>query len=130
MIAIDTNVLVRLLVGDDPAQARRARNLVHKSRVFVSAGVLLETEWVLRSGYALPPEEIARGFKAFLGLPNVTSEAPLRMAQALDTYEEGLDFADAVHIAWATGAEAFYTFDARLARKGLRLAPPAKLVPQ
>lgn len=53
MIAIDTNVLVRLLVRDDDVQARRAVALFEQNEIYVCKTVLLETEWVLRFGYEL-----------------------------------------------------------------------------
>ena len=53
MKALDTNVVVRYLTGDDPAQAARARAAVDAGPVFVPVTVLLESEWVLRSRYGL-----------------------------------------------------------------------------
>lgn len=63
MLGIDTNVLIRIVVEDDPAQCARARRLVDASvakgePVFVSLSVLLEFEWVLRSRYGIPKPEI------------------------------------------------------------------------
>ena len=52
MRAVDTNVIVRYLTGDDEVQATRARAVVDAGQVFVSTTVLLESEWVLRSVYA------------------------------------------------------------------------------
>ena len=51
MLAIDTNVIVRIVTNDSPEQSPRARTLVESEDVFVCTSVLLETEWVLRSGY-------------------------------------------------------------------------------
>ncbi|HYC36280.1 MAG TPA: type II toxin-antitoxin system VapC family toxin [Usitatibacter sp.] len=116
MIAIDTNVLVRLLVGDDAAQARRARRLVEKSEVLVCSTVLLETEWVLRAAYGIEAHAISGAFRALLGLANVTPDSPA-VAEALDGYDAGHDFADALHLASAHKADAFCTFDKRLARR-------------
>jgi predicted nucleic-acid-binding protein len=48
VIAIDTHVLVRLFVGEDARQARRARKLLESNDVVVATTVLLEAEWVLR----------------------------------------------------------------------------------
>ena len=116
MIAIDTNVLVRLVVADDPRQARRARKLVEKNEVVVATTVLLEAEWVLRSAYGFDRAQIAGAFRRFLGLPQVAPDAPAAVAQALDAYDAGLDFADALHLAATPLAETFFTFDRRLAR--------------
>ena len=53
MVAVDTNVLVRLLVADHAAQATRAAAVFRAGRVFIPKSVLLETEWVLRYSYNL-----------------------------------------------------------------------------
>ena len=118
MIALDTNIVVRLLVADEPNQHRRAAALLDGNRVFVSVSVLLETEWVLRSVYGLDGHAVAGGLRSFLGLPAVTAEASGNVVQALAWYEQGFDFADAFHLASAAaaGAEAFATFDRRLRR--------------
>ena len=121
MIALDTNVVVRFLVNDDRAQGRRARDLIARGSVFVGATVLLETEWVLRSAYGFPTTEIGRFFRALLGLPAIATDDPERIARALDGYDAGLDFADALHLAFAGSAGSFATFDRRLARRAARL---------
>lgn len=126
MIAIDTNVLVRLLVADDPAQARRARKLIERNDVVVSATVLLEAEWVLRSAYRIDRAQIEAAFRRFLGLPRVSPDSPAAVALALDSYRAGLDFADALHLASTPDADAFFTFDRRLARaagRGVSMVP-------
>ncbi len=53
MLAVDTNVLVRLVTRDDPDQARRAFALFKRERLWIGKTVLLETEWVLRYSYQL-----------------------------------------------------------------------------
>jgi predicted nucleic acid-binding protein len=116
MIAIDTNVLVRLVVADHPAQARRARKLVERNEVVVATTVLLEAEWVLRSAYGFDRTQIAGAFRRFLGLPQVVPDSPVAIARALDAYDAGLDFADALHLAATPQAVSFFTFDRRLAR--------------
>ena len=60
MLAIDTNLIVRYLVGDDPGQAARARRLIDNNDVFICTTVLLETEWVLRSVYGFSAARCAR----------------------------------------------------------------------
>jgi len=122
VIALDTNVIVRFLVNDDPAQGRRARNLIARGDVFVGPTVLLETEWVLRAAYGFSSAEIGRFFRALLGLSGLQTDDPERIDRALDGYDAGLDFADALHLALVGGAEAFATFDRRLARRARRLA--------
>ena len=51
MAALDTKVVVRLMVGDDAAQARAAEKLVAAEPCTVAPSVLMECEWVLRGPY-------------------------------------------------------------------------------
>ena len=67
-VAIDTNVLVRLLVRDNEAQYAAAQRLVDRAAaadepVLIVLGVLLETEWVLRSRYKLDKASIAAAYR-------------------------------------------------------------------
>ena len=68
MLAIDTNLIVRYLTGDHRQQSPKARGLINSEDVFVSTTVMLETEWVLRSGYGLAPGDVAKALTAFAGL--------------------------------------------------------------
>jgi predicted nucleic-acid-binding protein len=121
VIALDTNVVVRFLVDDDHAQGRRARDLIARGEVVVGPTVLLEAEWVLRSAYGFPPAGIQRFFRALLGLPGMYAEESARTLRALDGYEAGLDFADALHLSFVGAADAFATFDTKLARRARRV---------
>ena len=115
MLAVDTNVVVRFLLNDDQAQANIARRLVEGHDIRVPSTVLLETEWVLRSAARLRPDRIHRLLTDFIRLPRVTVEARERATQALDWFEQGMDFADAMHLASAADCDAFATFDRKLA---------------
>lgn len=114
MLAIDTNVVVRLLTGDDPEQAARARALLEGSRVYVALTVMLEAEWVLRSAYGFARGQVAEALTAFAGLEAVMAERPQLLAEALRRCAAGMDFADALHLGGAEGCEGFVTFDRRL----------------
>ena len=111
MLAVDTNVIVRYLTNDHPRQSPRARNLVDGQDVWVPTTVLLETEWVLRSVYHYTPTQIAIALRKFAGLPHITVENAALAAQALNWAEQGMDFADALHLGAADHCEAFATFD-------------------
>ncbi len=117
MIAVDTNVLVRLLVGDHPEQAKACQQLFARHNVFISDSVLLETEWVLRAAYDLPPVEVCRALRLICGLDRVTLVDAQRMARAIDWHAAGLDFADAVHLATSPGQTIFKTFDPACIRR-------------
>ena len=124
MQAIDTNVVVRYLTGDDPEQAARARNVIDTGSVFVSTTVLLECEWVLRSVYGLAGEDAAAALRAFSGLPGVTVESPNLLVGALDRAENGMDFADALHLGAAAHCQAILTFDRDFIRNADGASPP------
>ena len=113
MRAVDTNVVIRYLTGDDPGQAARAKAAVDAGDVFVSTTVLLESAWVLRSVYGLAGEEAAAALRAFSGLPGVSLESPDLVAEALGRAEKGMDVADALHLGAAARCEALLTFDRR-----------------
>jgi predicted nucleic acid-binding protein len=121
MLAIDTNLIVRYLTGDQPRQSRKAKALIDSEPVFVCKTVLLETEWVLRSVFEFTPAEIAKALADFAGLPSVTLEDAAITATALDWIAGGMDFADALHLANAQGSDAFVTFDRGLAKKAKKL---------
>jgi predicted nucleic-acid-binding protein len=119
--AVDTNVLVRLVVADDAAQTRRAKAAFSAKAVFIAKSVLLETEWVLRYSYSLTPDAVVRAMRAVLGLPNVTAENEDQVLQALIWHEAGMDFADALHLASCAPARRFRTFDVKFAKKARAL---------
>lgn len=58
MLAVDTNIVVRLLVADDPVQSQIAAGLFRQHPIFIALTVLLETEWVLRSSYRFSAKAI------------------------------------------------------------------------
>ena len=120
--AIDTNIVVRFLTADDEKQAKAARKVIKEGDVFVATTVVLEIEWVLRAGYNFTPAAIADGLRAIGGLPGITLEEPVEVAQALDWLGEGMDFADALHLAKAGHCSAFVTFDRKLAKRAKGLA--------
>jgi predicted nucleic-acid-binding protein len=126
--AVDANVVVRFLTGDDPAQTARARKLIEGGEIFVSTSVLLEAEWVLRSGYGFATERLVQALRNFAGLPGLTLEDPQLAARALDWAEQGLDFADALHLGGAQGCTAFMSFDRKLIRAAARMSD-VKVVP-
>jgi predicted nucleic-acid-binding protein len=121
MLAVDTNVVIRILFGSDAAQSLRAKALLDNNQLFIPTTVLLETEWVLRAIYRLDAGFLAETLRSLVGLEHVSTEDPARIGKALDWMEDGLDFADALHLAGAQGCEAFVTFDKALTRKASRL---------
>lgn len=127
--AVDSNVLVRFLTNDDPAQAARARKLIENGDIFVATSVLLETEWVLRSGYGFTTDRIVQALRGLAGLRGVTLEDPLLMARALDWAEQGPDFADALHLCRAQSCTAFMSFDRKLVKAAARISDVKVVAP-
>lgn len=122
MVAIDTNVLVRLLTADNAAQYKASVTLFSTEQLFVPVTVLLESEWVLRAAYGLTPADVVNAFRRILGLPNVSVADSQRVSQAIAWHEQGLDFADALHLALSHGHERLATFDSAFIRKAKGLS--------
>jgi len=118
--AVDTNILVRLLVGDDPAQRSIAVALFSSGDIWISKTVLLETAWVLGSAYAQADSQIRDGFVALLGLANVAVEDSSSVTQALSLVAQGMAFADALHLTSCPPGARFYSFDKAFVRRAKR----------
>jgi predicted nucleic-acid-binding protein len=111
MVAVDTNVVVRLLTRDEEEQFQKAAALFAKHDVFIPETVILETEWVLRYAYKFEASAICNALTKILGLPNVKTKRPSVIAQAIVLTHHGLDFADALHLASSQECTRFATFD-------------------
>lgn len=123
MIAVDTNIVVRLITQDDEQQYNKSLKLFQEQEIFISNTVVLETEWVLRFAYQFKPAEICQALRSLFGLPNVQVDNAILLAQVLQWHEQGLDFADALHLAQSQNCSAIYTFDARFVKRAKRLSP-------
>lgn len=129
MIAVDTNLLVRLLTKDDLSQAKRAAKVIESDNIFIPKTVMLETEWVLRHAYGIGKEAIMNGFQKMMGLANVSVEDQPAVFQAISWCESGLDFADALHLASSMKADKFVTFDNAFIKKARKLIPIDIILP-
>lgn len=79
---------------------------------------------MLRVSYRLDRAAILRGLSALLGMAQVTAEDSVRVTAAVDWYQAGMDFADALHLASSIGsAQRFGTFDANMARRARAITP-------
>jgi predicted nucleic-acid-binding protein len=112
-ITADTNVLVRILTGDDERQSRIAQNTLARSdMVAVTIPALCELVWVLARGYKIDVAEIAAAIRGLINSANVVVSRPAAEA-GLVLLEAGGDFADGA-IAFEgsqLGAETFVSFD-------------------
>lgn len=112
-ITVDTNVLVRAVVGDDPAQSKAAARLLTEAELIaIALPCLCELVWVLRKLYGLALSDVAAAVRALLLTANVEMNRPAVDA-GLAVLEAGGDFADGV-IAYEgqwLGGETFVSFD-------------------
>lgn len=131
MIALDTNVLARYLLADEPSQATAARLLIEdaKAEFWIPVTVVLELAWVLRVK-KVPGDEIAARLRDLFTLHGMRVQMPEAVQQALRWAAQGMDLADALHLALSARAERFATFDDALVRQARKLAarPPASPV--
>lgn len=118
MISIDTNVLIRLFTGDDKEQAAKAKHLFAREPVYITKTVILETEWVLRYAYEFKAGDIADALLKLLGQANVSVEDVHHIALAISLLQNGMDFADALHLA-SSQNYVFATFDRKLKTKAI-----------
>lgn len=132
MKSFDTNVVVRLLVNDDPDQCERAgkafREAVTEGRVFLSTTVLVEVTWVLRVSYKLNRATVTGALRRLIDAERVTVENEESVRRALDSFEAGAaDFSDYIILESSRQVNALpvLTFDERFGREGdVVLVPP------
>ena len=126
MAALDTNVLVRFLMQDEPAQLRSAQRLIRNSLnagelLFVPVTVALELEWVLRSRFELGKPAVLQTFSQLLSTVELRFEATAAIEWALKQYKvASTDFSDCLHAALAgqAGEAPLWTFDKAAAKVG------------
>ena len=123
MIALDTNVLVRYLVCDDPDQAAAARealeSLSGEAPGFVCREVAVELVWMLERAYRYSRDEIATALEDLTATEHVVVEASRDVARAAMQYREGsASFADLMLLSAAkrAGARTLCTFDRKTAK--------------
>lgn len=121
MIAIDTNVLVRVLIEDASAkfQCEQARNLVNtEGDLWVSKIVLLETVWVLESVYRLNQFQVISVLEKLCQHPHIHLESPQQIETVLTVFSAShADFADCLILNEAQHKRlVLHTFDRKLAR--------------
>lgn len=128
-IAVDTNVLVRAVVQDDPSQAEIASKIVKAEMLAVATSCLCEFVWVLRRVYGFRSSAIAATIRELLAAGNVEANRPAAEA-GLAMLDAGGDFADGV-IAYEgrwLGAETFVSFDANAVELLNRLGETARVL--
>jgi predicted nucleic-acid-binding protein len=119
MAALDTNVILRFLLQDDPVQSAAATRLIQQAKdtgeaLHVPVSVALELEWVLRSRFKLGKPALLQTFAALLQTLELEFEAEGALEWALSEFENSsADFSDCMHaaLAWQAGRQPLWTFD-------------------
>jgi predicted nucleic-acid-binding protein len=124
VIALDTNILLRLLVRDDPAQTLLADRLIRSAiesgeSCFVADAVLCEIEWVLETSYHARREDVLAAMQELIAQEVFVFDDQEAFRQAIDSYQRGkAEFSDFLIGAkgQARGGRTTYTFDRVLSR--------------
>ena len=117
MIAVDTNIVLRLILGDDDRQVAAIRSLAERAALHISLTAMLETGWVLASRYRMTRDDVADALASLLALEGVDIAQSDLVRWAIERYRAGADWADVIHLASSSKSEAFATLDRRLARQ-------------
>lgn len=119
-VFVDTNILVRHLTGDPPAQARRAtRYLEAANELLLPDLIAAEVAYVLESYYEVPRGQVAEALRAIVAFPSMRMVDADLLRRAVEVYEvHRLDFADAYLVASAerTGVGVIASFDRSIDR--------------
>ena len=124
MIGLDTNILVRYLTQDDPAQARKATDIFEKQLStqkpgFVSIVTITETVWLLDRAYGYSREEIALAIERMLQTDVLAVENEQEVFTAMTALKDGTgEFSDALiaTLGEKAGCSHTLTFDRKAAR--------------
>ncbi len=127
MKGIDTNILVRFLVGDDEQQAQKVYTIFkdaerNKEKLFVPLLVVLELMWVLESVYAIERKSIIEALRELLLMPILKFEHQSGLQQCLQASQgASFDLSDVLiaHAAQELGCETVITFDRKAAMYSL-----------
>ena len=131
MIAVDTNVLIRLFIADEPPQAAKARWVFDDAaerdeHIWVSDTVLVELVWTLSRAYGRDRHDIVKALRGLASHATVALESATAVRSATDAFEQGpADFADCLLSmkAQAAGCDRLATFD-----RGMKGLPGVKVL--
>ena len=128
MIGIDTNVLVRYLVGDDVVQSKKASDFIKSlslsNQGFVSLVTIVETIWVLDSVYNQEEDLIKEAVLKLVKSPRLVVQCGREIEAALSKEKSEGDLSDSIiaQLGLSFGCESTVTFDKKAAKlEGMRL---------
>jgi predicted nucleic-acid-binding protein len=124
MTSVDTNIVIRLLIDDDPEQVAAVRSLVAAGPIWIASTVLLETAWVLHSFYGMEQNVIREALAKLPATTNVHIENEASFMYSLKLMADGVDIADAMHLAGTPPGASFASFDRDFVRCATRAGVP------
>mgnify|MGYP001586088724 FL=1 len=127
MIAIDTNVLLRIFITDYKSQCDRAEHLIANNDCFVSLSVLQEIIWVLTKSYGIERADISKAVREIIDTENLHLQNGFGVSRALLWFESGMDFADALDLVNANECGRFHTFDKRFVKSAKNIQSPTQV---
>jgi predicted nucleic-acid-binding protein len=123
MIGLDTNIIVRYIMGDDPVQTSKAVRIIERhteqDTAFISLASVLETVWVLQSVYKLSNQQVAQAVERMLQVETITVQNETEVSAAAHALKTGRgSFEDALigALGVTAGCESTLTFDRKAAR--------------
>ncbi|WP_439545104.1 type II toxin-antitoxin system VapC family toxin [Sandarakinorhabdus sp.] len=112
--ALDSNIILRAVLNDDPRQSPRARSILADQALLLTT-VALESFWVLTVPKRISQADAANILTKLIQMPNMIVPDRDALQFALTKAAEGADFADMLHLALSGGADVFTTFDQGIA---------------
>jgi predicted nucleic-acid-binding protein len=112
--SLDTNIIARAVLNDDPVQTPIARQLLAEPAM-VLPGVFMEAYWLLSMPHRMSRSKALAALASLLDLPGLVVADRDAVRFALNKAAAGADFADMLHLALSGGADCFTTFDKAIA---------------
>lgn len=130
MIALDTNVLLRILTPSDTGLAERAMVTISREPCFISNVVVLELMQVLDRVYGATTDALLRTMQMLLNIDHLVFEDEAALHRAAACMQQGMEYSDALVLASATASDALATFDRQFVRSAKKTGarPEVRLV--
>lgn len=120
--AVDTCIIARWLMRDDPVQTSLADRIM-QGPIEITHTVLLELGWLMTSAGRMTREQFAETVLQLLTIEQAVVDQRAKLRWAIERYRAGADWADMIHIASVDAADSFVSFERKLDRRAGPGAP-------
>lgn len=124
MISIDTNIVIRVVVLDEPGQVEQAKRLMSENTCYITRSVVQEVVWVLTKTYKFAKAQILTVLDGLIESEQVFLEDEVAVMRAVLWYRQGFDFADALHLASSNDCVSLATFDQAFIKASAAIQTP------